>query len=378
MLLSDGAGTAPTTMSIESQYLYAVCQNGAQNALKREVEVCAPDWRLAFSRPGFVTFKAPGTLALDSESLPRMTFARARGLSLGRASSSDHLAELAKEVWRLDAVAELVKQHQPLTLHVWRRDEFLPGERGFEPGGDPLSEVAQEALRNAAPAGALRPPGEATADGVALDVTLVEPAQWWVGAHALRSRTDRWPGGAPGITLPDHAVSRAYLKMEEALRWSALPTHAGEVWIELGCAPGGASQALLDRGMGVIGVDPADVASEVAEHPDFLHLKMRSLDVRRKEFSPAGWLAADINAAPNYTLDAVEPIVTHPSTKIRGLILTLKLPDWSLAEPSNLDACVKRVRGWGYRDVRLRQLAFNRREVCLAALRSRAQRRLRR
>jgi hypothetical protein len=34
------------------------------------------------------------------------------------------------------------------------------------------------------------------------------------------------------------------------------------------------------------------------------------------------------------------------------------------------------VQSWGYKDVRLRQLAFNRQEICLAALRSRGQRRM--
>ena len=38
-----------------------------------------------------------------------------------------------------------------------------------------------------------------------------------------------------------------------------------------------------------------------------------------------------MNVAPRYTLDAVEAIVTHPEVNIRGLLLTLKLPDWDLA-----------------------------------------------
>jgi 23S rRNA (cytidine2498-2'-O)-methyltransferase len=81
-----------------------------------------------------------------------------------------------------------------------------------------------------------------------------------------------------------------------------------------------------------------------------------------------------MNVAPSYTLDAVESVVTHKDLSIRGLILTLKLADWSLVD--DLPACVERVQAWGYKDVRLRQLAFNRQEICLAALRSRAQRRV--
>ena len=53
---------------------------------------------------------------------------------------------------------------------------------------------------------------------------------------------------------------------------------------------------------------------------------------RRREFRGVKVLAADINVAPNYTLDTVETIVTHPEVRIRGLLLTLKLLDWKLAD----------------------------------------------
>jgi hypothetical protein len=145
-------------------------------------------------------------------------------------------------------------------------------------------------------------------------------------------------------------------------------------WVELGCAPGGASQALLDRGMFVTGIDPAEVDPAVLEHPRFRHLRKRSKEVRRSEFLGVRWLAADMNLAPNYTLDAAEAIVSHPGVTIRGLVLTLKLADWELAQ--HLPEFAARVRGWGYRDVRIRQLATGGREVCLVALRRKELRRL--
>ena len=62
----------------------------------------------------------------------------------------------------------------------------------------------------------------------------------------------------------------------------------------------------------------------------------------------------------------VEAIVTHPAVNVRGLLLTLKLLEWSLAEhvPDYLD----RIRGWGYAHVRARQLPHNRQEICVTAL----------
>ena len=168
------------------------------------------------------------------------------------------------------------------------------------------------------------------------------------------------------LALPAQAVSRAWLKMEEALRWAELPIPPGAHWAEIGSAPGGSSQALLQRGYAVTGVDPAEMDAAVASHPRFTHLRCRVPQVARREFRKIRWLAADMNVAPNYTLDAVESIVTYREVNIRGMLLTLKLPQWSLAE--NIPAYLDRIRGWGYNIIRARQLQSNRREFCVAAL----------
>jgi 23S rRNA (cytidine2498-2'-O)-methyltransferase len=52
---------------------------------------------------------------------------------------------------------------------------------------------------------------------------------------------------------------------------------------------------------------------------------------------------------------------------IRGLIMTLKLPDWNLVE--QIPAYIERIRSWGFPDVKAKQLAHNRQEICVAALR---------
>jgi 23S rRNA (cytidine2498-2'-O)-methyltransferase len=176
------------------------------------------------------------------------------------------------------------------------------------------------------------------------------------------------------VPLPAHAVSRAYAKLQEAVQWSDLPLAAGDESVEIGRAPGGASQALLDRGLFVTGIDPADVDPVLLEHPRFRHLKKRGSEVRRHEFAGVRWLFADMNIAPDDTLNEVEAIITNPQVAIRGLVLTLKLPDWNMA--GRLPDFVARVRRWGYRDIRTRQLVTGGQEVCLAALRRKALRRL--
>jgi 23S rRNA (cytidine2498-2'-O)-methyltransferase len=359
-------------------FVFAVCQHGAEGALKRELAARAPQLRPAFSRPGFVTFKLDAPCAEPEKFALPSAFARTSGFSLG-SLQGDRLRELARDVWTLPEVTAALASVDVAGLHVWQRDERTPGDRGFEPGPTALADEAEQAIREAAPVEKLRATPAAGRSPTprnrwVLDVALVEPGHWFVGCHRTTSRVACWPGGAPPLELPEYAVSRAYLKMAEALSWSSLPMVRGDRIVELGCAPGGASQALLDAGLEVIGVDPAEPDAVVLEHPRFTHLRARAGEASRKALRGVQWLAADMNVAPQYTLDAVESVVRHPDLHIRGLLLTLKLPDWQLAD--ELPSYVDRVRTWGYKDVRLRQLAFNRQEICLAALRSRGQRRM--
>lgn len=199
-----------------------------------------------------------------------------------------------------------------------------------------------------------------------LDCVLVAPDEWWVGYHRAGQSASCWPGGIPPLQLPPHAVSRAWLKTEEALRWSELPIARGARVVELGSAPGGSTQALLARGLEVVGIDPGAMHPSVLGEAGFTHLRRRVRQVRRREFRKTRWLLADMKVAPNCTLDAVEAIVAHPQVNIRGMLLTLKLPDWNLA--AELPGYLQRIRTWGYNVVRARQLAYNRQEVCVAAL----------
>jgi 23S rRNA (cytidine2498-2'-O)-methyltransferase len=358
-----------------SSYVFFTCQPGAEGALKQELSARQPTWRLSFSRPGFVSFKTDSG-AIEEGRLP--VFARTRSVSLGRLDAP-RLSDAAAALWQLPALVEMSQQNLPTTLHVWQRDTRLPGDDGFEPHITPLAEEVRQALRQSVPSEFAEKQQElpvARIGETVLDVVLVEPNQWWIGWHRATSRAERWPGGILPVAMPPHAVSRAYLKMAESLKWAALPVAAGDLWAEIGCAPGGASQALLDRGFHVLGIDPAEVEPAVAGHPHFAHVQKRVGDLRRSDLTHVRWLAADINQAPQYTLDAVERVVTGEQSSVRGLVLTLKLASWDLATAEQLDAYADRVRGWGYRDVRLKQLVHNRRELCLVALRSRGQRRV--
>ncbi len=365
----------------QSQFVFMTCRAGAENALKQEVARVEPEWRPSFSRPGFLTFKNGGERAIDDQRLAERgwTFAYTQGISLGRIAS-EQLADLVRQFWERPEIMAIAASGSPIELHVWQRERAADDEEGLGTFVTPLCLEIEAALRAAAPeqsALAREMPAHRKAaprNGRVLDVVVVEPGEWWIGYHTAVKTTERWPGGAIPVRLPAHAVSRAYAKLEEAIQWSGLPLAKDDECVEVGCAPGGASQALLERGLFVTGIDPAEVEPVVLEHTRFRHLKKRGSDVRRSEFEGVRWLVADMNIAPQDTLDEVESIVRHPGLSIRGLVLTLKFSDWSVAE--QLPAFVSRVRGWGYRDVRCRQLVTGGQEICLVALRRKALRRL--
>jgi 23S rRNA (cytidine2498-2'-O)-methyltransferase len=369
-------------MTRDAQFVFMSCRPCAEGALKREVAHSEPTWRLAFSRPGFVTFKLPAEQPAIVRTLAERhwTFAHTHGVSLGQVTGNQ-LAALVEQAWKLDGVDALACAGQIADIHVWEPAASVDTDTGVDFEVAPLCHVIETAVRAGAPqavsklqrelAGRPRPSARTS---LVLDIAVLEPGQWWLGYHRAVTWMARWPGGAIPVALPNHAVSRAYAKMEEAIQWSGLPLAAGDECVEIGCAPGGASQALLDRGLFVTGIDPADVDPVVLLHPRFRHLKKRGKDVRRHEFAGVRWLAADVNIAPQATLDEIEPIVTHPGVTIRGMIITLKLSEWSLAD--RLPEFVQRVRSWGFRDVRTRQLVMGGQEVCLVALRRKALRRI--
>jgi 23S rRNA (cytidine2498-2'-O)-methyltransferase len=368
----------------DNQFVFMTCRPGAENALKREIARTEPEWRLAFSRPGFLTFKLPAERHFDDQQLAERhwIFAHCHGFSAGKVIGPQ-LSELASQVWALDIIQSYARSNTFADVHVWQSAMIVDADLEQIPGsGDsPLCDEIDRAVRVSAPQSSEKLHRSASSNrrpsprgGLVLDVIVLEPGQWWIGCHRAVSWPARWPGGAIPVRLPAHAVSRAYVKIEEAIGWSGLPLAAGDECVEIGCAPGGASQALLDRGLFVTGIDPADVDPEVLSHPKFRHLKKRGKDVRRSEFVGVRWLVADMNIAPEATLEEVEPIVMHPGVTIRGMILTFKLSDWSKAEA--IPALTQRVHDWGYRDVRVQQLVSGGQEVCLVALRRKALRRL--
>jgi 23S rRNA (cytidine2498-2'-O)-methyltransferase len=296
----------------------------------------APAWRLAFSRPGLVTFKTPGDV--DPAGGAPTPFARVWGRSLGATPVADALAAVER-------------------VHVFARD---PGAEG-----------AAAAVAAARPPVAA-PTGVAARGERVLDVVVAPGEPAWLGVHVHAAWRSPHPGGALPVAVPAEAPSRAYAKIEEAIAWAELPVAAGDTALEIGAAPGGAALALARRGVNVVAVDPAALAPAVLayRHPSGARVDHRPTKVGalRWEDLPGkvDWLLVDVNLAPQVALHEVARLVPPLRASLRGAVITLKLNEPGFV--AELPRFVDRIRAMGFADVHLTHLPSNRQELCAVAL----------
>ncbi len=333
-----------------------MCPNvGSEQALKAELRRLRPNWHLAYSRPGFITFKAvDGRLFGPTVRVPGF-FARVYGACLfkaGRAELPGRLEEL------LDGPEFSTK----FRLHVFSRIETDSEAQSFASAAadDARAVLAERFYREAVPVNG----------DMVIDVVAVCKDEIWVGSHRHYEGLSPFPGGRPMLDLPPEAPSRSYLKMKEALLLTGAPLRHGDTALEIGSSPGGSSYCLLQTGINVIGVDAGrmdQVCICCTGAPWFRHLACQAGDVRLSDLSaPVQWLVLDINARPAIALAQLHHIVSLTSTDLIGAFLTLKINDERTLV--QLSSAIRRVRNMGFSICQARQLYYSRNEVFIYCL----------
>ncbi|MFM7207170.1 MAG: SAM-dependent methyltransferase [Planctomycetaceae bacterium] len=299
-------------------------------------------------RRGLATFRI-GPVGFDppDDFWPDLVFAHTVVRSLGQVTGPS-LADLAARC------GDLAGGPAWDDVHVWRRDGRVDA-----PVADIRAAVVEACGATAA---TTTRPGD-----LVLDCVIDAPDRWWVGWHRAAAAASAWPGGAYPRPLPGSAVSRAWLKLDEAIAAFGIDLGAGGRALELGAAPGGACQRLLEAGLHVVGVDAALVDASVAAHPRFEQWRMRAREVPLRRFRGFDWLLADMNIDPTSTMAALVRLLDADGGHPRGVIATLKLPDWTRA--AELDGWLDAFRERGYA-ARARQLSTGGREVCVVATRA--------
>ncbi len=354
-------------MELRSDFIFTVCQVGAEPALKKEITKNHPDFKFAFSRPGYVTFKCPqGPVPFDFNL--NSVFARAYGISFGSVTEA--------ELSRVTELAQELKTQEPqrrIFLHAWERDLHGPGEEpmGFEPGAL-LGRTESQIRAASSKLGLFEKSGQPRPGDAVVQVIALDPGKFAYGVFSHSAAHSSHPGGRPPISLPAEAPSRAYLKLENSLIWSGAPIRKGDLALEIGSAPGGASYALLQRGLRVIGIDPAIMDSEVLRHPEFKHIQRSVNQVPREDLPESiQWLLLDMNVEPNVSLFAVDRLASRMKDSLHGLLLTVKLNQWKFAD--EIPYFMDHVKAMGMVRVKAAQLAYHRQEILIFGLTRRGQ-----
>ena len=347
---------------MQPRFYCATCQIGTEKAVKAEVLSEHPQLRFCFSRPGFITFKevdgAPTPL-----SLRRGIFTRLWGEVLGQTKDRAALPELLSLI------------PQQAIVQCFDRDLHKPGE-------EPLGFVRHENIRGIVKGlPSLLREGVPKVDDEVYSLVWVDDFHVFLTRHIHVKGMVASPGDIPLIDLPDNAPSRAYLKIEEAIQRFKPAISQGLEVLEMSCASGGATLAMLNRGLEVTGIGPLHLDKRVRSMPGFTLIDKEVHAIAGEDLSSCNpeWLVMDMNIAPLEALDELTRVVSllkaaHGKTLClsRGFF-TIKLNAWKFA--SYIPLYKRRLQQIGFRSLRVTQLCSNRQEFfiyapCFESLRS--------
>jgi len=333
------------THTITSEFIFALTNPGAEKALKLEVEGMGLGWRSGYQRRAFVTFKADSAYTLDALDQP-LACARRLCLSLGKSTTREG-------------------------AYLRIRDAI--GERPAE--ASQFARFHERQMQGVFVEDLLDLPSFGQIIGTVVELG---PDEFWAGLHQHAQWLSPYPAGDSGLEMPSESPSRAWLKLEEAVRFFGLCFSKHDIVVELGCAPGGVVLALLNRGVSVIGVDPAKMAevvmaSEISardesptSRPWFYHCrKPAALASKRDLGKGVTWFMSDMNQSPEVVLKECGRFCKM-APSIRGVLITLKLTD--LLQIHDKHQWIASLSAMGFTTIRLQQLSVHHKEFALLGL----------
>ncbi|HZH02183.1 MAG TPA: 23S rRNA (cytidine(2498)-2'-O)-methyltransferase RlmM, partial [Myxococcaceae bacterium] len=192
---------------------------------------------------------------------------------------------------------------------------------------------------------------------------LLSPTLAVVGTVSAREAVSLAPGGRQRMRRGPDAPSRAAMKLDEALETLGVGPDKGDLCVDLGAAPGGWTQRLLERGAKVVAVDPGPLRRDLAAHPKVQHFKESAFHYTPE--APADWLFCDMAWRP---LEVAQLLAKWArSGWADALCANFKLP------MKDKNPLLFRVRATladaGWRRLAIRQLYHDRDEVTVTAWR---------
>ncbi|GHO50044.1 SAM-dependent methyltransferase [Ktedonospora formicarum] len=194
----------------------------------------------------------------------------------------------------------------------------------------------------------------------------------YIGISTSEENLSAWPGGARHYAQTKEQISRAEFKLLEALETFHITLPERGRVLDLGAAPGGWSRLLLDSGLQVVAVDPANLDARLRGQKRLEHYQgyaERYLDMQLSLSNPAKF---DL-IVNDMKMDAREAarLLVQASRQLRpdGFIISVfKLPHTTdtINPLKTLKAALKTLHNH-FDIVQARQLFHNRQEVTVAA-----------
>jgi hypothetical protein len=170
-----------------------------------------------------------------------------------------------------------------------------------------------------------------------------------------------WPAGSAPVVIDRAPPSRAYQKLEEALRWLGAAPQPGQACVDLGGSPGGWAYTALKLGARVTAVDRAPLEAPVAGHAGLTAIIGNAFTY--EPIQPVDWLLCDVVCEPARSLDLVARWLDRGWC--RHLVVTVKFKG---RDGYGLLAAAPRLfdrAGWRF--ARTKQLLHNKNEVTVLA-----------
>lgn len=303
-----------------ANFYYFLCNPGTESFLKEEIRLIYPELRFAYSTEGFLTFKETRTLGKTL----RPIFCRHFGRFIMRGT--------------LDEARKAAASYRRPVLFYSKDGEI------FESPEVKFGEWALEIIK----------------------VSANGKDQFYLGEYRSSLLTAPWPGGFSPHKLPEESPSRAYLKVLDGIDYSGAILKAGEHALEIGSGPGGATYALLQKGLSVEGIDPGLMDDICVSHPKFHHHHTSIQDFKVFELRDhVHWLFVDMNLPPEGTLREIEKVVEKIKPSLKGAFITLKMTKADLVKRAPMYLTF--VGNMGLKVVLATQLPSNKQEFLIYA-----------
>ncbi|HUF37370.1 MAG TPA: SAM-dependent methyltransferase [Anaerolineales bacterium] len=201
--------------------------------------------------------------------------------------------------------------------------------------------------------------------GAALDVRAPDqalsvvciPGEAFLGISLAAHNLSSWAGGEIRYRKEPERISRAEFKLLEALETFRVDFPKSGRALDLGASPGGWTRLLLEHGLEVTAVDPAELDPRLSGHPGLRHIRARFEDARL-----SGPFDVVLNDMRLDARDSARLMADAVSLAAPGAlsVMTLKLPENRKALTAEAALRIL-ARDWNV--LAARQLFHNRNEV---------------